>query len=54
MTIDNSVHSFFGVSKCSADLITQEFGKNIGMKTEFLDWVVSLVLDIQEQSYMGF
>jgi CDP-paratose 2-epimerase len=33
MTIDNSVHSFFGVSKCSADLITQEFGKNIGMKT---------------------
>ncbi len=33
MSIDNSVHSFFGVSKCSADLITQEFGKNIGIKT---------------------
>ena len=33
MSIDNSVHSFFGVSKCSADLITQEFGKNLGLKT---------------------
>ena len=33
MTIDNSVHSFFGVSKCSADLITQEFGRNIGLST---------------------
>ncbi len=33
MSIDNSIHSFFGVSKCSADLMTQEFGKNIGMKT---------------------
>ena len=33
MTIDNSVHSFFGVSKCSADLLTQEFGKNLGLNT---------------------
>ena len=33
MTIDNSVHSFFGVSKCAADLLTQEFGKNLGLKT---------------------
>ncbi len=33
MSIDNSVHSFFGVSKCSADLITQEYGRNLGMHT---------------------
>jgi len=33
MSIDNSIHSFFGVSKCSADLITQEFGKNLGLNT---------------------
>ncbi len=33
MTIDNSVHSFFGVSKCSADLITQEYGRNLGLFT---------------------
>ncbi len=36
MSIDNSVHSFFGVSKSSADLITQEFGKNLGLKTVVL------------------
>lgn len=33
MSIDNSVHSLFGVSKCSADLLAQEYGKNIGLKT---------------------
>ena len=33
MSIDSSIHSFFGVSKCSADLITQEFGKNLGLNT---------------------
>ncbi len=33
MSIDNSVHSFFGVSKCAADLLTQEYGKNLGLKT---------------------
>ena len=27
------VHSFFGVSKTYADLIVQEYGKNIGLKT---------------------
>ena len=32
MSIDNSVHSLFGVSKCSADLLAQEYGKNIGLK----------------------
>tara|TARA_X000000950_G_scaffold270013_1_gene349304 strand:+ start:661 stop:1707 length:1047 start_codon:yes stop_codon:yes gene_type:complete len=30
--IDNSIHSFFGVSKVYADLVAQEFGKNYGMK----------------------
>jgi len=33
MSLDNSVHSFFGVSKCYADLIVQEYGKNDGLKT---------------------
>jgi CDP-paratose 2-epimerase len=33
MSLDNSTHSFFGVSKCYADLIVQEYGKNYGLKT---------------------
>mgnify|MGYP001217812073 FL=1 len=33
MSIDNCVHSFFGVSKLSADLMVQEFGVNYGMNT---------------------
>jgi len=33
LSIDNSIHSFFGVSKTYADLIVQEYGKNIGLKT---------------------
>ena len=33
MSIDNCVHSFFGASKSYADLIVQEFGKNVGLKT---------------------
>lgn len=32
-TIDNCIHSFFGVSKTYADLLVQEYGKNIGLKT---------------------
>ena len=32
-SIDNSTHSFFGVSKTYADLIVQEYGKNLGLKT---------------------
>ena len=32
-SIDHSIHSFFGVSKTYADLIIQEYGKNIGLKT---------------------
>ncbi len=32
-TIDNCTHSFFGVSKTYADLIVQEYGKNVGLKT---------------------
>ena len=33
MSIDDCTHSFFGVSKSYADLIVQEYGKNIGLKT---------------------
>ena len=32
-SIDDATHSFFGVSKTYADLIVQEYGKNIGLKT---------------------
>tara|TARA_B100000029_G_scaffold509361_1_gene598382 strand:- start:55 stop:1104 length:1050 start_codon:yes stop_codon:yes gene_type:complete len=33
MSIDNCVHSLFGVSKAYADLAVQEYGKNVGLKT---------------------
>jgi CDP-paratose 2-epimerase len=33
ISIDNCTHSFFGASKSYADLIVQEYGKNIGLKT---------------------
>lgn len=33
MSIDKSTHSLFGVSKTSADLLTQEYGKYFGMQT---------------------
>jgi len=33
MSIDNCIHSLFGVSKSYADLAVQEYGKNIGLKT---------------------
>ena len=33
MSIDSSTHSLFGVSKASADLMVQEFGRYFGMKT---------------------
>ena len=33
MSLDNCTHSFFGTSKVYADLIVQEYGKNIGLKT---------------------
>lgn len=32
-SIDKSIHSLFGVSKCYADLVVQEYGKNFGLKT---------------------
>ena len=32
-SIDDCTHSFFGVSKPYADLIVQEYGKNVGLKT---------------------
>jgi len=33
MSIDASRHSLFGVSKCAADLMVQEYGRYFGMKT---------------------
>lgn len=33
MSIDNCLHSYFGVSKVSADLYVQEYAKNAGLKT---------------------
>ncbi len=33
MSIDNSSHSLFGVSKASADLLVQEYGRYFGLKT---------------------
>ena len=33
LSIDNCVHSLFGVSKASSDLLAQEYGKNIGLYT---------------------
>ena len=32
-TIDNCIHSLFGCSKAYGDIITQEYGKNLGLKT---------------------
>ncbi len=33
MSIDHTMHSLFGVSKISADLLVQEYGRYFGMKT---------------------
>ena len=33
LSIDDCTHSFFGVSKTYADLIVQEYGRNVGLKT---------------------
>jgi CDP-paratose 2-epimerase len=33
MSIDNSLHSLFGVSKAAADLMVQEYGKYFGLMT---------------------
>jgi|TARA_B110000881_G_C18530619_1_gene492821 CDP-paratose 2-epimerase len=32
-SLDNCTHSFFGVSKAYSDLIAQEYGSNVGLKT---------------------
>ena len=32
-SIDNCTHSFFGVSKSYGDLLVQEYGKNVGIRT---------------------
>ncbi|MBQ43480.1 MAG: NAD-dependent epimerase, partial [Gemmatimonadetes bacterium] len=33
MSLDNSTHSLFGVSKAAADLLVQEYGRSFGMQT---------------------
>ncbi len=33
MSIDATMHSLFGVSKCAADLMVQEYGRYFGMRT---------------------
>jgi len=33
MSVDNSLHSLFGVSKLAADILVQEYGKYFGLKT---------------------
>ena len=33
LSVDDCTHSFFGVSKTYADLIVQEYGRNVGLKT---------------------
>ena len=33
MSLDNCTHSFFGTSKVYSDLVVQEYGKNVGLKT---------------------
>jgi CDP-paratose 2-epimerase len=33
MSIDGTMHSLFGVSKCAADLLVQEYGRYFGMHT---------------------
>src|SRR5262249_27003951 len=33
MSIDSSLHSLFGVSKASADLLVQEYGRYFGIRT---------------------
>ncbi len=33
MSVESCIHSFFGTSKLSADLLVQEYGRNFGLKT---------------------
>mgnify|MGYP005637856147 FL=1 len=33
MSVDNCIHSLFGVSKSSSDFLVQEYGKNLGLNT---------------------
>ena len=37
LSIDNSKHSPFGVSKVSGDLLVQEYGKYFGLNTSLLE-----------------
>ena len=54
MSLDNCTHSFFGASKAYADLIVQEYGKNIGLKHLVLEQAVSQVRCILVQSFTDF
>ena len=54
MSIDYSKHSPFGVSKTSADLMVQEYGKYFGIKSVSFRCGVLLVPDIKEQNFMVF
>ncbi|MCJ8347794.1 NAD-dependent epimerase/dehydratase family protein, partial [bacterium] len=36
MSIDQCIHSLFGVSKIAADLLVQEYGRNFGLNTSCL------------------
>ena len=47
--IDNTLHSLFGASKLSADILVQEYGKYFNMKTVILEVVALLAPNILEQ-----
>ena len=53
MSIDNCTHSF-GASKSYADLVVQEYGKNIGLKTACFRAGALLVLIILGLNFMVF
>ena len=40
MSVDDCIHSFFG-AKTYADLIVQEYGKNVGLETTCFRAIVS-------------
>ena len=52
--IDNCTHSFFGVSKTYADLIVQEYGKNVGLKLYVSELDALQDLNIAVLNFMGF
>ena len=54
MSVDDCTHSFFGASKTYADLIVQEYGKNVGLKLLVLELVVLQGLIILGHNCMDF